>query len=146
MFRFEKYGNERQYWASEVVRHSVVAVVLLVVGPRTPHLVGPLVVVLSIGLPLEATGLVVVQVVHVTVLEVVHVLVLEVVHVHVVEVVHVLVVEVVHILVVEVVHVLVVRQAVSGLGLILGLVKVMGQAVHIVVVVMALVIVCVALV
>lgn len=143
MFRFEKYGNERQYWASEVVRHSVVAVVLLVVGPRTPHLVGPLVVVLSIGLPLEATGLVVV---HVTVVEVVHVLVLEVVHVHVVEVVHVLVVEVVHILVVEVVHVLVVRQAVSGLGLILGLVKVMGQAVHIVVVVMALVIVCEALV
>lgn len=134
MFRFEKYGNERQYWASEVVRHSVVAVVLLVVGPRTPHLVGPLVVVLSIGLPLEATGLVVVQVVHVTVVEVVQVLVLEVVHV--------LVVEVVHILVVEVVHVLVVRQAVSGLGLILGLVKVMGQAVHIVVVVMALVIVC----
>lgn len=130
MFRFEKYGNERQYWASEVVRHSVVAVVLLVVGPRTPHLVGPLVVVLSIGLPLEATGLVVVQVVHVTVVEVVHVLVLEVVHV----------------LVVEVVHVLVVRQAVSGLGLILGLVKVMGQAVHIVVVVMALVIVCEALV
>lgn len=130
MFRFEKYGNERQYWASEVVRHSVVAVVLLVVGPRTPHLVGPLVVVLSIGLPLEATGLVVVQVVHVTVVEVVHVLVLEVVHV----------------LVVEVVHVLVVGQAVSGLGLILGLVKVMGQAVHIVVVVMALVIVCVALV
>lgn len=122
MFRFEKYGNERQYWASEVVRHSVVAVVLLVVGPRTPHLVGPLVVVLSIGLPLEATGLVVVQVVHVTVVEVVHVLVL------------------------EVVHVLVVGQAVSGLGLILGLVKVMGQAVHIVVVVMALVIVCVALV
>lgn len=138
MFRFEKYGNERQYWASEVVRHSVVAVVLLVVGPRTPHLVGPLVVVLSIGLPLEATGLVVVQVVHVTVVEVVQVLVLEVVHV--------LVVEVVHILVVEVVHVLVVRQAVSGLGLILGLVKVMGQSVHIVVVVMALVIVCVALV
>lgn len=138
MFRFEKYGNERQYWASEVVRHSVVAVVLLVVGPRTPHLVGPLVVVLSIGLPLEATGLVVVQVVHVTVVEVVQVLVLEVVHV--------LVVEVVHILVVEVVHVLVVRQAVSGLGLILGLVKVMGQAVHIVVVVMALVIVCEALV
>lgn len=136
MFRFEKYGNERQYWASEVVRHSVVAVVLLVVGPRTPHLVGPLVVVLSIGLPLEATGLVVVQVVHVTVLEVVHVLVLEVVHV----------VEVVHVLVVEVVHVLVVGQAVSGRGLILGLVKVMGQAVHIVVVVMALVIVCVALV
>lgn len=135
MFRFEKYGNERQYWASEVVRHSVVAVVLLVVGPRTPHLVGPLVVVLSIGLPLEATGLVVV---HVTVVEVVHVLVLEVVHVHVVEVVHVLVV--------EVVHVLVVGQAVSGRGLILGLVKVMGQAVHIVVVVMALVIVCVALV
>lgn len=130
MFRFEKYGNERQYWASEVVRHSVVAVVLLVVGPRTPHLVGPLVVVLSIGLPLEATGLVVVQVVHVTVVEVVHVLVLEVVHV----------------LVVEVVHVLVVGQAVSGLGLILGLVKVMGQAVHIVVVVMALVIVCEALV
>lgn len=122
MFRFQKYGNERQYWASEVVRHSVVAVVLLVVGPRTPHLVGPLVVVLSIGLPLEATGLVVVQVVHVTV------------------------VEVVHVLVVEVVHVLVVGQAVSGLGLILGLVKVMGQAVHIVVVVMALVIVCVALV
>lgn len=139
MFRFEKYGNERQYWASEVVRHSVVAVVLLVVGPRTPHLVGPLVVVLSIGLPLEATGLVVsVQVVHVTVVEVVQVLVLEVVHV--------LVVEVVHILVVEVVHVLVVGQAVSGLGLILGLVKVMGQAVHIVVVVMALVIVCEALV
>lgn len=138
MFRFEKYGNERQYWASEVVRHSVVAVVLLVVGPRTPHLVGPLVVVLSIGLPLEATGLVVVQVVHVTVVEVVQVLVLEVVHV--------LVVEVVHILVVEVVHVLVVRQAVSGLGLILGLVKVMGQAVHIIVVVMALVIVCEALV
>lgn len=138
MFRFEKYGNERQYWASEVVRHSVVAVVLLVVGPRTPHLVWPLVVVLSIGLPLEATGLVVVQVVHVTVVEVVHVLVLEVVHVHVVEVVHVLVV--------EVVHVLVVGQAVSGRGLILGLVKVMGQAVHIVVVVMALVIVCVALV
>lgn len=138
MFRFEKYGNERQYWASEVVRHSVVAVVLLVVGPRTPHLVGPLVVVLSIGLPLEVTGLVVVQVVHVTVVEVVHVLVLEVVHVHVVEVVHVLVV--------EVVHVLVVGQAVSGRGLILGLVKVMGQAVHIVVVVMALVIVCVALV
>lgn len=138
MFRFEKYGNERQYWASEVVRHSVVAVVLLVVGPRTPHLVGPLVVVLSIGLPLEATGLVVVQVVHVTVVEVVHVLVLEVVHVHVVEVVHVLVV--------EVVHVLVVGQAVSGRGLILGLVKVMSQAVHIVVVVMALVIVCVALV
>lgn len=138
MFRFEKYGNERQYWASEVVRHSVVAVVLLVVGPRTPHLVGPLVVVLSIGLPLEATGLVVVQVVHVTVVEVVQVLVLEVVHV--------LVVEVVHILVVEVVHVLVVRQAVSGLGLILGLVKVMGQSVHIVVVVMALVIVCEALV
>lgn len=138
MFRFEKYGNERQYWASEVVRHFVVAVVLLVVGPRTPHLVGPLVVVLSIGLPLEATGLVVVQVVHVTVVEVVQVLVLEVVHV--------LVVEVVHILVVEVVHVLVVRQAVSGLGLILGLVKVMGQAVHIVVVVMALVIVCEALV
>lgn len=138
MFRFEKYRNERQYWASEVVRHSVVAVVLLVVEPRTPHLVGPLVVVLSIGLPLEATGLVVVQVVHVTVVEVVQVLVLEVVHV--------LVVEVVHILVVEVVHVLVVRQAVSGLGLILGLVKVMGQAVHIVVVVMALVIVCVALV
>lgn len=138
MFRFQKYGNERQYWASEVVRHSVVTVVLLVVGPRTPHLVGPLVVVLSIGLPLEATGLVVVQVVHVTVVEVVHVLVLEVVHV--------LVVEVVHILVVEVVHVLVVGQAVSGLGLILGLVKVMGQAVHIVVVVMALVIVCVALV
>lgn len=138
MFRFEKYGNERQYWASEVVRHSVVAVVLLVVGPRTPHLVGPLVVVLSIGLPLEATGLVVVQVVHVTVVEVVQVLVLELVHV--------LVVEVVHILVVEVVHVLVVRQAVSGLGLILGLVKVMGQAVHIVVVVMALVIVCEALV
>lgn len=137
MFWFEKYGNERQYWASEVVRHSVVAVVLLVVGPRTPHLVGPLVVVLSIGLPLEATGLVVVQVVHVTVVEVVHVLVLEVVHV--------LVVEVVHILVVEVVHVLVVGQAVSGLGLILGLVKVMGQAVHIVVV-MALVIVCEALV
>lgn len=136
MFRFQKYGNERQYWASEVVRHSVVAVVLLVVGPRTPHLVGPLVVVLSIGLPLEATGLVVVQVVHVTVLEVVHVLVLEVVHV----------VEVVHVLVVEVVHVLVVGQAVSGRGLILGLVKVMGQAVHIVVVVMALVIVCVALV
>lgn len=136
MFRFEKYGNERQYWASEVVRHSVVAVVLLVVGPRTPHLVGPLVVVLSIGLPLEATGLVVVQVVHVTVVEVVHVLVLEVVHV----------VEVVHVLVVEVVHVLVVGQAVSGRGLILGLVKVMGQAVHIVVVVMALVIVCVALV
>lgn len=135
MFRFEKYGNERQYWASEVVRHSVVAVVLLVVGPRTPHLVGPLVVVLSIGLPLEATGLVVV---HVTVVEVVQVLVLEVVHV--------LVVEVVHILVVEVVHVLVVGQAVSGLGLILGLVKVMGQAVHIVVVVMALVIVCEALV
>lgn len=130
MFRFQKYGNERQYWASEVVRHSVVAVVLLVVGPRTPHLVGPLVVVLSIGLPLEATGLVVVQVVHVTVVEVVHVLVLEVVHV----------------LVVEVVHVLVVGQAVSGRGLILGLVKVMGQAVHIVVVVMALVIVCVALV
>lgn len=130
MFRFEKYGNERQYWASEVVRHSVVAVVLLVVGPRTPHLVGPLVVVLSIGLPLEATGLVVVQVVHVTVVEVVQVLVLEVVHV----------------LVVEVVHVLVVGQAVSGRGLILGLVKVMGQAVHIVVVVMALVIVCVALV
>lgn len=130
MFRFEKYGNERQYWASEVVRHSVVAVVLLVVGPRTPHLVGPLVVVLSIGLPLEATGLVVVQVVHVTVVEVVHVLVLEVVHV----------------LVVEVVHVLVVGQAVSGRGLILGLVKVMGQAVHIVVVVMALVIVCEALV
>lgn len=120
------------------MRHSVVAVVLLVVGPRTPHLVGPLVVVLSIGLPLEATGLVVVQVVHVTVVEVVQVLVLEVVHV--------LVVEVVHILVVEVVHVLVVRQAVSGLGLILGLVKVMGQAVHIVVVVMALVIVCEALV
>lgn len=138
MFKFEKYGNERQYWASEVVRHSVVAVVLLVVGPRTPHLVGPLVVVLSIGLPLEATGLVVVQVVHVTVVEVVQVLVLEAVHV--------LVVEVVHILVVEVVHVLVVRQAVSGLGLILGLVKVMGQAVHIVVVVMALVIVCEALV
>lgn len=138
MFRFEKYGNERQYWASEVVRHSVVAVVLLVVGPRTPHLVGPLVVVLSIGLPLEATGLVVVQVVHVTVVEVVQVLVLELVHV--------LVVEVVHILVVEVVHVLVVGQAVSGLGLILGLVKVMGQAVHIVVVVMALVIVCEALV
>lgn len=138
MFRFEKYGNERQYWASEVVRHSVVAVVLLVVGPRTPHLVGPLVVVLSIGLPLEATGLVVVQVVHVTVVEIVQVLVLEVVHV--------LVVEVVHILVVEVVHVLVVGQAVSGLGLILGLVKVMGQAVHIVVVVMALVIVCEALV
>lgn len=138
MFRFEKYGNERQYWASEVVRHSVVAVVLLVVGPQTPHLVGPLVVVLSIGLPLEATGLVVVQVVHVTVVEVVQVLVLEVVHV--------LVVEVVHILVVEVVHVLVVGQAVSGLGLILGLVKVMGQAVHIVVVVMALVIVCEALV
>lgn len=138
MFRFEKYGNERQYWASEVVRHSVVAVVLLVVGPRTPHLVGPLVVVLSIGLPLEATGLVVVQVVHVTVVEVVQVLVLEVVHV--------LVVEVVHILVVEVVHVLVVGQAVSGLGLILGLVKVMGQAVHIVVVVIALVIVCEALV
>lgn len=138
MFRFEKYGNERQYWASEVVRHSVVAVVLLVVGPRTPHLVGPLVVVLSIGLPLEATGLVVVQVVHVTVVEVVQVLVLEVVHV--------LVVEVVHILVVEVVHVLVVGQAVSGLGLILGLVKVMGQAVYIVVVVMALVIVCEALV
>lgn len=138
MFRFEKYGNERQYWASEVVRHSVVAVVLLVVGPRTPHLVGPLVVVLSIGLPLEATGLVVVQVVHVTVVEVVQVLVLEVVHV--------LVVEVVHILVVEVVHVLVVGQAVSGLGLILGLVKVMGQAVHIVVVLMALVIVCEALV
>lgn len=137
MFRFEKYGNERQYWASEVVRHSVVAVVLLVVGPRTPHLVGPLVVVLSIGLPLEATGLVVVHV-HVTVVEVVQVLVLEVVHV--------LVVEVVHILVVEVVHVLVVGQAVSGLGLILGLVKVMGQAVHIVVVVMALVIVCEALV
>lgn len=130
MFRFEKYRNERQYWASEVVRHSVVAVVLLVVGPRTPHLVGPLVVVLSIGLPLEATGLVVVQVVHVTVVEVVQVLVLEVVHV----------------LVVEVVHVLVVGQAVSGRGLILGLVKVMGQAVHIVVVVMALVIVCVALV
>lgn len=130
MFRFEKYGNERQYWASEVVRHSVVAVVLLVVGPPTPHLVGPLVVVLSIGLPLEATGLVVVQVVHVTVVEVVQVLVLEVVHV----------------LVVEVVHVLVVGQAVSGRGLILGLVKVMGQAVHIVVVVMALVIVCVALV
>lgn len=130
MFRFEKYGNERQYWASEVVRHSVVAVVLLVVGPRTPHLVGPLVVVLSIGLPLEATGLVVVQVVHVTVVEVVQVLVLELVHV----------------LVVEVVHVLVVGQAVSGRGLILGLVKVMGQAVHIVVVVMALVIVCVALV
>lgn len=130
MFRFEKYGNERQYWASEVVRHSVVAVVLLVVGPRTPHLVGPLVVVLSIGLPLEATGLVVVQVVHVTVVEVVQVLVLEVVHV----------------LVVEVVHVLVVGQAVSGRGLILGLVKVMGQAVHIVVVVMALVIVCEALV
>lgn len=130
MFRFEKYGNERQYWASEVVRHSVVAVVLLVVGPRTPHLVGPLVVVLSIGLPLEATVLVVVQVVHVTVVEVVQVLVLEVVHV----------------LVVEVVHVLVVGQAVSGRGLILGLVKVMGQAVHIVVVVMALVIVCVALV
>lgn len=130
MFRFEKYGNERQYWASEVVRHSVVAVVLLVVGPRTPHLVGPLVVVLSIGLPLEATVLVVVQVVHVTVVEVVQVLVLEVVHV----------------LVVEVVHVLVVGQAVSGLGLILGLVKVMGQAVHIVVVVMALVIVCEALV
>lgn len=138
MFRFEKYGNERQYWASEVVRHSVVAVVLLVVGPRTPHLVGPLVVVLSIGLPLEATGLVVVQVVHVTVVEVVQVLVLELVHV--------LVVEVVHILVVEVVHVLVVGQAVSGLGLILGLVKVMGQAVYIVVVVMALVIVCEALV
>lgn len=137
MFRFEKYGNERQYWASEVVRHSVVAVVLLVVGPRTPDLVGPLVVVLSIGLPLEATGLVVVHV-HVTVVEVVQVLVLEVVHVHVVEVVHVLVV--------EVVHVLVVGQAVSGRGLILGLVKVMGQAVHIVVVVMALVIVCVALV
>lgn len=130
MFRFEKYGNERQYWASEVVRHSVVAVVLLVVGPRTPHLVGPLVVVLSIGLPLEATGLVVVQVVHVTVVEVVQVLVLEVVHV----------------LVVEVVHVLVVGQAVSGRGLILGLVKVMGQTVHIVVVVMALVIVCEALV
>lgn len=130
MFRFEKYGNERQYWASKVVRHSVVAVVLLVVGPRTPHLVGPLVVVLSIGLPLEATGLVVVQVVHVTVVEVVQVLVLEVVHV----------------LVVEVVHVLVVGQAVSGRGLILGLVKVMGQAVHIVVVVMALVIVCEALV
>lgn len=127
MFRFEKYGNERQYWASEVVRHSVVAVVLLVVGPRTPHLVGPLVVVLSIGLPLEATGLVVV-------------------HVTVVEVVQVLVLEVVHVLVVEVVHVLVVGQAVSGRGLILGLVKVMGQAVHIVVVVMALVIVCVALV
>lgn len=127
MFRFEKYGNERQYWASEVVRHSVVAVVLLVVGPRTPHLVGPLVVVLSIGLPLEATGLVVV-------------------HVTVVEVVQVLVLEVVHVLVVEVVHVLVVGQAVSGRGLILGLVKVMGQAVHIVVVVMALVIVCEALV
>lgn len=129
MFRFEKYGNERQYWASEVVRHSVVAVVLLVVGPRTPDLVGPLVVVLSIGLPLEATGLVVVHV-----------------HVTVVEVVQVLVLEVVHVLVVEVVHVLVVGQAVSGLGLILGLVKVMGQAVHIVVVVMALVIVCEALV
>lgn len=129
MFRFEKYGNERQYWASEVVRHSVVAVVLLVVGPRTPDLVGPLVVVLSIGLPLEATGLVVVHV-----------------HVTVVEVVQVLVLEVVHVLVVEVVHVLVVGQAVSGRGLILGLVKVMGQAVHIVVVVMALVIVCVALV
>lgn len=129
MFRFEKYGNERQYWASEVVRHSVVAVVLLVVGPRTPDLVGPLVVVLSIGLPLEATGLVVVHV-----------------HVTVVEVVQVLVLEVVHVLVVEVVHVLVVGQAVSGRGLILGLVKVMGQAVHIVVVVMALVIVCEALV
>lgn len=104
------------------MRHSVVALVLLVVGSRTPHLVGPLVIVLSIGLPLEATGLVVVQVVHVTVVEVVHVLVL------------------------EVVHVMVVGQAVSGCGLILGLVKVMGQAVHIVVVVMALVIVCVALV
>lgn len=112
------------------MRHSVVALVLLVVGSRTPHLVGPLVIVLSIGLPLEATGLVVVQVVHVTVVEVVHVLVLEVVHV----------------LVVEVVNVMVVGQAVSGCGLILGLVKVMGQAVHIVVVVMALVIVCVALV
>lgn len=122
------------------MRHSVVALVLLVVGSRTPHLVGPLVIVLSIGLPLEATGLVVVQVVHVTVVEVVHVLVLEVVNVLV------LVLEVVHVLVVEVVHVMVVGQAVSGCGLILGLVKVMGQAVHIVVVVMALVIVCVALV
>lgn len=125
-----KNTGMKEYWASEVVRHSVVALVLLVVGSRTPHLVGPLVIVLSIGLPLEATGLVVVQVVHVTVVEVVHVLVLEVVNV----------------LVLKVVHVLVVGQAVSGCGLILGLVKVMGQAVHIVVVVMALVIVCVALV